>query len=174
MSSRTALAPRAGVTGRLASRIAVPHPVTHWTQTLYLEVPITVRLTVPFESHFGARMFVIKQAGIGIATMSDLKTHAKQTLAATKDARIYVLNDGKPIAGLVSLELMAMIEEFIEDRALAQVAMERHAAIEAGDDALLEEDEFFAAADLHFAKRAAAPRKAAVKKARPRAVATVG
>jgi hypothetical protein len=36
----------------------------------------------------GARMYVIKQAGIGMATMSDLKTQAKQTLAATRDARI--------------------------------------------------------------------------------------
>lgn len=138
-------------------------------------------------------MFVIKQAGIGMASMSDLKSNAKQTLAATKDARIYVLNDGKPVAGLVSLEVMAMIEEFIEDRALTQVAMERHAAIEAGDDALLEEDAFFAAADLHFAKRAAAhrradvtvgeredneattaPRKAVAKKARARGAAAVG
>lgn len=120
-------------------------------------------------------MFVIKQAGIGMASMSDLKTHAKQTLAATKDARIYVLNDGKPIAGLVSLDLMAMLEELIEDRALAQVAMERHAAVEAGTEELLDEAEFFAAADLHFATREAAPPpKAAAKKARPRAVGTHG
>jgi len=41
-----------------------------------------------------------------------------------------------------------------EDRALAHFAIERRAAIEAGDDALLDEDEFFAAAEAHFAARA--------------------
>ena len=129
-----------------------------------------------------------------MATMSDLKTQAKQTLAATKDARIYVLNDGKPVAGLVSLELMGILEEVLEDRALAHVAMQRHAAIESGEDTLLEEDEFFAAAESHFAQRSAqgaasgaaartgatadSPRtapatKSAGKKARARAVAAV-
>ena len=125
-----------------------------------------------------------------MATMSDLKTQAKQTLAATKDARIYLLNDGKPVAGLVSLELMGILEEVLEDRALAHVAMQRHAAIESGEDMLLEEDEFFAAAESHFAQRGAqgaaartgatadslrtAPAtKSAGKKARARAVAAV-
>lgn len=131
-------------------------------------------------------MYVIKQAGIGMATMSDLKTHAKQTLAATRDARIYVLNDGKPVAGLVSLEHMGMLEELLEDRALARVAMQRQAAIESGEDMLLDEDDFFAAAESHFAQRgvdgapvptgatvhsprSARPAKSAGKKARARA-----
>lgn len=108
-------------------------------------------------------MFVIKQAGIGMATMSDLKTQAKQTLAAAQDARIYVLNDGKPVAGIVSLEIMSLVEDLLEDQALAKVAQERVTAVESGSEALLDEDDFFAQADAMLAAGSAiaTPKKGA-------------
>ncbi|MEN9509105.1 MAG: hypothetical protein RLZZ621_1668 [Gemmatimonadota bacterium] len=92
-------------------------------------------------------MFVIKQAGVGIATMGDLKTNAKQTVAATKDARIYLLSDGKPVAGLINLSLMALLEEMLEDEGLARLVAARREAVESGDDQLVGSDEFFASAE---------------------------
>ena len=118
-------------------------------------------------------MFVIKQAGVGIATMGDLKTNARKTVAATKDARIYLLSDGKPVAGLISLRLMALLEELLEDEASAAVAMERHAAVESGDDTLLEADAFFAAAEQHYAAQDAVV-PAAVRGGRERPAKPVG
>lgn len=110
-------------------------------------------------------VFVIKQAGVGIATMGDLKTNAKQTVAATKDARIYLLSDGKPVAGLINLKLMALLEELLEDEEIAKTVSARLAAVETGADALMDAEAFFSAAERNLSGKAApkvARRKAAL------------
>ncbi len=55
-------------------------------------------------------MYEVKGTGIGLATMSDLKNRQKETLDATARARVYLLNDGQPVAGLVSLQMMELLE----------------------------------------------------------------
>src|SRR5437016_4207612 len=97
-------------------------------------------------------MFVVSGPRAGVATVGDLKSRLKETLDAAQDMPVYVVRDGKPVAGIVGMELMAVLEEALEDRRLAAVAGRRLNAIREGDDALIDEDTFWAAVE---AKRAA-------------------
>ncbi|MBX9857658.1 MAG: hypothetical protein K2Y26_19175 [Gemmatimonadaceae bacterium] len=49
--------------------------------------------------------------------------------------------DGRPVAGIVSLDIMSVIEEVLEDEALSAVTKDRIEAVENGE-ALLDEEEF--------------------------------
>jgi hypothetical protein len=101
-------------------------------------------------------VYHVKEAGIAFATMADLQNRQRETLEATAHARIYLLNDGQPVAGLVNLRMMKLLEEVLGDRALARLVAPRLTALERGDDELLDEDAFFAAADAKMAERSSA------------------
>ena len=70
---------------------------------------------------------------------------------------MYVTKDGQPIGGLVSMEMMEILEEALADRQLAAIAAERFAAVKDGTDVMLDEKEFFARAS---SKKAGAPARA--------------
>lgn len=73
--------------------------------------------------------------------------------ALAREHRVYVTKDGQPIGGIVSVAMMAVLEETLEDRRMAQVAGRRLKSVRSGDDDLLEADEFFAQADAIMAAR---------------------
>lgn len=96
-----------------------------------------------------------------IATVSELKTRMKETLNAARRAPVYLVRDGQPVAGIVSMEMMSVLEEALEDRRLARVAGERLDAIRSREDALLDEDAFWTAVE---ARRESAGQPAIARK----------
>lgn len=90
-------------------------------------------------------MFAV--ANTWITTISEFKKEMKKTLEASQDAPVYIIKDGKPVAAVVSIEMMEMVNEAREDRRLARIAARRLDAIEAGEDRVLGEEEFWEAVD---------------------------
>jgi len=92
-----------------------------------------------------------------IATVSELKTKMKETLGAAQRGPVYLMRDGQPVAGIINMEMMAVLEEALEDRRMARVAGARLEAIQQRDEGLIDEDDFWAEADARGAGRAARP-----------------
>jgi hypothetical protein len=65
-----------------------------------------------------------------------------------KSARVYVTNDGALVGGIVSPEMMEILDEALAEREMAAVAANRMGEIRAGKQALLGEDEFWSRAGL--------------------------
>lgn len=107
-------------------------------------------------------MFTVTGPTAVIATVSELKTKMKETLGAARRGPVYLMRDGQPVAGIINMEMMAVLEEALEDRRMARVASARLEAIQQGDEGLMGEDDFWAEVDARGAGRAARPaRKAA-------------
>lgn len=87
------------------------------------------------------------------ATMSDLKTRAKQTIEKAQEKPVYLLRNGEPIGGIVSLEMLELLQEVLEERYIQDAAERRLQAIREGEDELLDEDVFWARADSVMAAR---------------------
>ena len=87
------------------------------------------------------------------ATMGELKNRAKQTIAKAQERPVYLLRDGEPVGGIVSMEMMELLQEVLEERYISAVAQQRLQAVRAGTEELLEEDEFWARADAMMAER---------------------
>lgn len=92
-------------------------------------------------------MFAISGPQAVIATVSELKAKTKETLDAARQSPVYLVRDGQPVAGIISMEMMAVLEEALEDRRLARIAAARLDSIRSGEDTLLEEDEFWDAVE---------------------------
>jgi hypothetical protein len=101
-------------------------------------------------------MIVIDAPGAAVVTTSELKQDLLGTFKLAAERRIYVTADGQPIGGIVGMETMHLLEEFLPDLELFAAASSRLAATRAGEDALLDEDDFRARAEAHFAANAAA------------------
>ncbi|HUQ48153.1 MAG TPA: type II toxin-antitoxin system prevent-host-death family antitoxin [Gemmatimonadaceae bacterium] len=82
-----------------------------------------------------------------VTTVSELKKDTKKTLEASREAPVYVLKGGKPVAALVSMEMVELLNEAREDRRLAKIAARRLEAIESREDRVLEEAAFWAAVE---------------------------
>lgn len=93
------------------------------------------------------------QGPAAIATIQDLKTRLKATLDAAQEMPVYVTRGGEPVAGIVSMEMMEILQEALEDRYIGQVAGERLQAIQAGEEELLDEEDFWAQADAIMTTR---------------------
>ena len=98
-------------------------------------------------------MLVINAPGAAVATTTEVKRDIPGTFALAKERRVYVTKDGQPIGGIVSVAMMAVLEETLEDRRMAQVAGRRLKRIRSGEDDLLEADDFFAQSDAIMAAR---------------------
>lgn len=92
-------------------------------------------------------MFTVTGPSAVIATVSELKARMKETIAATRRGPVYLVRDGQPVAGIISMEMMAVLEEALEDQRLARIAGARLTALRRGEDELLDADEFWPAAD---------------------------
>lgn len=100
-------------------------------------------------------MFTVPADG-SIATISELKKSTKETLRASEGGPVYVLSDGKPVAAVVSLDLLETMSEALEDRRMSRISGQRMDAISEDRSSLLSEDEFWSRVE---AKRRPAKKK---------------
>jgi PHD/YefM family antitoxin component YafN of YafNO toxin-antitoxin module len=87
------------------------------------------------------------------ATVGDLKTRAKQTIEKAQEKPVYLLRNGEPVGGIVSIEMLELLQDVLEDRYIADVAHQRLQALRDGTDELLNEDDFWARADAVMTAR---------------------
>ena len=87
------------------------------------------------------------------ATMGDLKMRAKQTIEKAQEKPVYLLRDGEPIGGIVSLEMLELLQDVLEDRYLSDMAAQRLQRIRDGIDELLDEKDFWTRADQILTQR---------------------
>ncbi len=99
-------------------------------------------------------MFTVTGPSAVIATVSELKMKTKETVGAAQHGPVYLVRDGKPVAGIISMEMMAILEEALEDRRMARLADARLEAIRQGEDDLLGEDAFWTEIDARGAAAA--------------------
>lgn len=97
-------------------------------------------------------MFTVP-ADSSIATISELKRAPRKTLEASLAGPVYVIIDGKPVAAVVSLEMIGMINEAVEDRRLGRISGERMDAISHDAESLLGEEDFWARVEARRPKR---------------------
>lgn len=93
-------------------------------------------------------MFTVKTPGTLVATISELKKHTREIIDAARLAPVVIVRDGQPVSSIISMELLQVLEEALEDRLLANVSAERLAAIQSGEEAPLEHDAFWAQVEL--------------------------
>ena len=94
----------------------------------------------------GANVFTVG-AESRVTTVSELKKDTKKTLEASREAPVYVLKGGKPVAALISMEMVEILNEAREDRRLTKIAARRLEAIESGEERALNEAAFWAAVE---------------------------
>ena len=61
-------------------------------------------------------MFVINAPGAAIVTTSEAKRDIAGTFKVAEATRVYVTKDGQPIGGMVSMEMMALLEQSLAER----------------------------------------------------------
>jgi prevent-host-death family protein len=94
-------------------------------------------------------MLVIKGSNAAVATTTEVRRNLKDVLEQAQTARVYVTNDGELVGGIVSAEMMELLDEILADREMSRVAEQRLSAIRSGEDKLLDEDEFWTRAGLN-------------------------
>lgn len=98
-------------------------------------------------------MLVIDAPRAAVATTTEVKKDVRGAFKVAEEHRLYVTKDGQPIGGIVSMAMMAVLEEALEDRKIASVATRRLAAVRSGAEALMDADDFFAKAGALMAAR---------------------
>lgn len=93
-------------------------------------------------------MLVISKGNAAVATTTEVRNNLKKMFDQAKSARVYVTNDGALVGGIVSPEMMEILDEALAERDMAVVAGNRLGEIRAGKQALLDEDEFWSRAGL--------------------------
>lgn len=78
---------------------------------------------------------------------------ARQTIEKAQEKPVYLLRDGEPVGGIVSIHMLELLQDVLEDRYISDMAEQRLEAIRDGSDELLDEDEFWAQADAIMASR---------------------
>jgi prevent-host-death family protein len=94
-------------------------------------------------------MLVIKGSNAAVATTTEVRRNLKDVLEQAKTARVYITNDGELVGGIVSADMMELLDEVLADRELARVAERRLKAIRSGEQKLLDEDEFWSRVGLN-------------------------
>jgi prevent-host-death family protein len=94
-------------------------------------------------------MLVIKGSNAAVATTTEVRRNLKDVLEQARTSRVYVTNDGELVGGIVSAEMMELLDEVLADREMARVAGQRLEAIHSGQDTLLDEDDFWTRAGLN-------------------------
>ncbi|MHB8838896.1 MAG: hypothetical protein ACYC7F_08090 [Gemmatimonadaceae bacterium] len=61
-------------------------------------------------------MLVIKQPGAAVVTTTEAKRDLPGTFKVAEKMRVYVTKDGQPIGGLVSMEMLAVLEQALAER----------------------------------------------------------
>jgi prevent-host-death family protein len=94
-------------------------------------------------------MLVIKGSNAAVATTTEVRRNLRDVLEQARTSRVYVTNDGELVGGIVSAEMMELLDEVLADREMAGVAAQRLEAIHSGQDTLLDEDDFWTRAGLN-------------------------
>ena len=94
-------------------------------------------------------MLVIKGSNAAVATTTEVRRNLKDVLEQAKTVRVYITSDGELVGGIVSADMMELLDEILADRELTRVAERRLEAIRSGKQKLLEEDEFWSRAGLN-------------------------
>ena len=92
-------------------------------------------------------MFSVKAPFAAVVTSTELKQDVRGAFKLAEAHRVYVTKDGQPIGGLISMKMMAILDEVLSDRRLGKIAAKRLAAIQAGRDTLIDEKDFFVQAE---------------------------
>ncbi|MDP1891567.1 MAG: hypothetical protein Q8K55_11805 [Gemmatimonadaceae bacterium] len=61
-------------------------------------------------------MLIINHPGAAVITTTEAKRDLPGTFKVAEKMRVYVTKDGQPIGGLVSLEMMALLEQALAER----------------------------------------------------------
>lgn len=61
-------------------------------------------------------MLVIKQPGAAVVTTTEAKRDLPGAFKVAEKMRVYVTKDGQPIGGLVSLDMMSLLEQALAER----------------------------------------------------------
>ena len=99
-------------------------------------------------------MLVIDAPRAAVISTTEVKKDVRGAFKAAEDYRVYVTKDGQPIGGIISMQMMGILEDALENLQIAGIATDRLAAVRAGAEALLDADDFFAQADAAMAARA--------------------
>ncbi len=73
-------------------------------------------------------MLVIKQPGAAVVTTTEAKRDLPGTFKVAEKMRVYVTKDGQPIGGLVSMAMMAVLEQALAE-AEERRARRRHMTV---------------------------------------------
>jgi hypothetical protein len=98
------------------------------------------------------RMFETRGSAT-FATMDDLKNRVRETLEKAQEKPVYLLRDGEPIGGVVSLEMLELLQDVLEGRYISSVAEQRLQGIREEQDDMLDADDFWAHADAAMAAK---------------------
>jgi PHD/YefM family antitoxin component YafN of YafNO toxin-antitoxin module len=79
-----------------------------------------------------------------IATTTEVRRNLKNVLEQAREKRVLVTSDGELVGGIVSPEMLEILDEALSDAYLVSVAEERFRALEEGRDELIDADEFWA------------------------------
>jgi hypothetical protein len=66
---------------------------------------------------------------------------------------VYLLRAGEPVGGIVSIEMLELLQDVLEDRYISDAAQQRLQQLRDGTEELLDEDDFWARADAIMATR---------------------
>ena len=102
----------------------------------------------------GATMLVIDAPRAAVVSTTEVKNDVRGAFKMAEEYRVYVTKDGQPIGGIISMAMMRILEDALENLQIAGIATDRLAAVRAGADTLLDADEFFARADAAMTARA--------------------
>ena len=73
-------------------------------------------------------MFVIKHSDAAVITTTEAKRDLPGAFRVAERARVYVTKDGQPIGGLVSMEMMDLLEQALVERA-ERVMRRKHMSV---------------------------------------------
>ncbi len=93
-------------------------------------------------------MLEIKSGSAAVATTTEVRRNLKAMFDRAKTTRVYVTNDGELVGGIVSPEMMDILDEALADREMVRIAGERLEEIRSGRQKLINEDEFWSRAGL--------------------------
>jgi uncharacterized FAD-dependent dehydrogenase len=98
-------------------------------------------------------MLKVRGPEAAITSVTDLKKEIKETFETAQEMPVYVTSGNRHVGTIISPEMTELLVEALADRALYDVASSRLEAIRAGEDQLLDEDDFWAHADRVMARK---------------------
>lgn len=99
-------------------------------------------------------MLVIDAPRAAVVSTTEVKKDVRGAFKTAESYRVYVTKDGQPIGGIISMAMMGILENALENLQMAGIATGRLAAVRTGADTLLDADDFFGQADAAMAARA--------------------